>query len=198
MCCARHVGCGCHLVVSVISATVVNAAPTEPIARDRIGRSDDHHHGDLLGSRCIETCSFPLTHLYSPHHGSPRRSPRYLVSAPRPLRSQLTKLSPNFARPISFRIFRPFLLPCSIITSPPLRLALVPCRCISLAPQIKAYSGGLYKALKPLANAYANVVGHRKMGLKYDDLITEERDDIQRVSTACARRWNIFCGIGGL
>ncbi|RSH95243.1 Cytochrome b-c1 complex subunit 7 [Saitozyma podzolica] len=51
---------------------------------------------------------------------------------------------------------------------------------ISLAPQIKAYSGGLYKALKPLANAYANVVGHRKMGLKYDDLITEEREDIQR------------------
>jgi hypothetical protein len=25
------------------------------------------------------------------------------------------------------------------------------------------------------------------MGLKYDDLITEEREDIQRVSTACAR-----------
>jgi hypothetical protein len=69
-------------------------------------------------------------------------------------------------------------------SSPPPHFASLPCRFISLAPQIKAYSGGLYKALKPLANAYANIVGHRKMGLKYDDLITEERDDIQRVSTA--------------
>jgi hypothetical protein len=30
-------------------------------------------------------------------------------------------------------------------------------------------------------------VGHRKMGLKYDDLISEEREDIQKVSSACAR-----------
>ncbi|KAK4684529.1 ubiquinol-cytochrome c reductase subunit 7, partial [Tremellales sp. Uapishka_1] len=51
---------------------------------------------------------------------------------------------------------------------------------ISLAPQIKAASGGLYKALKPLANAYANIVGHRAVGLKYDDLIIEEREDVKK------------------
>lgn len=52
----------------------------------------------------------------------------------------------------------------------------------SLAPQLKAYSGGLYKALRPLANAYARAVGHRQVGLRYDDLIVEEREDVQKVS----------------
>lgn len=53
---------------------------------------------------------------------------------------------------------------------------------ISLAPQIKAFSGGLYRSLKPIANAYANLTGHRQHGLKYDDLIIEEREDVQKVS----------------
>lgn len=52
----------------------------------------------------------------------------------------------------------------------------------SLAPQLKQYTAGLYKALRPLANAYARAVGHRQVGLKYDDLIMEERDDVQKVS----------------
>jgi len=38
----------------------------------------------------------------------------------------------------------------------------------------------VYKALKPIANFYANLAGYRKMGLKYDDLIIEEREDVQK------------------
>jgi len=34
--------------------------------------------------------------------------------------------------------------------------------------------------LKPFANAYANAAGYRKMGLRYDDLIMEEREDVQK------------------
>lgn len=51
----------------------------------------------------------------------------------------------------------------------------------SLAPQIKSSFGGVYRALKPLANAYARACGYRKVGLKYDDLIMEEREDVQKV-----------------
>jgi hypothetical protein len=41
--------------------------------------------------------------------------------------------------------------------------------------------GGLYKSLKPLANAYAQITGYRQHGLRYDDLIIEEREDVQKV-----------------
>ncbi|WOO84974.1 Cytochrome b-c1 complex subunit 7 [Vanrija pseudolonga] len=51
---------------------------------------------------------------------------------------------------------------------------------ISFAKQIKAYSAGLYNSLRPLANAYANAAGHRKVGLKYDDLLVEERLDVEK------------------
>lgn len=40
---------------------------------------------------------------------------------------------------------------------------------ISLANQVKQ-SKGLFKFLKPLADTYAKTVGHRKYGLRYDDL----------------------------
>lgn len=39
----------------------------------------------------------------------------------------------------------------------------------SLAPMIKQ-SKGIFKWLKPIADSYAKVVGHRKYGLRYDDL----------------------------
>jgi ubiquinol-cytochrome c reductase subunit 7 len=51
----------------------------------------------------------------------------------------------------------------------------------SLAPKIKQSFSGFYKALKPLAGYYAKVAGHRKIGLKYDDLLIEEREDMQKV-----------------
>jgi ubiquinol-cytochrome c reductase subunit 7 len=40
---------------------------------------------------------------------------------------------------------------------------------LSLAPQVKA-SRGLSKFLSPIAAFYARAVGHRKMGLRYDDI----------------------------
>lgn len=51
----------------------------------------------------------------------------------------------------------------------------------SLAPLLKSSAGGVYKALKPLANAYAHITGYRQHGLRYDDLIIEEREDVQKV-----------------
>lgn len=39
----------------------------------------------------------------------------------------------------------------------------------SLAPVIKA-NRGLYKWFKPFAGWYANLMGYRRLGLKYDDL----------------------------
>ncbi|KDN48160.1 hypothetical protein RSAG8_03176, partial [Rhizoctonia solani AG-8 WAC10335] len=50
---------------------------------------------------------------------------------------------------------------------------------LSLAPQVKA-SRGLSKFLAPIAQFYAQTTGHRKMGLRYDDLLIEERADVQR------------------
>jgi len=50
----------------------------------------------------------------------------------------------------------------------------------SLAPVLKSKFPGIAKALKPLANFYVNAAGYRKMGLKYDDLIVEERPDVQK------------------
>lgn len=41
---------------------------------------------------------------------------------------------------------------------------------------------GFYKALKPLANAYAQAAGFRQVGLRYDDILIEEREDVQKVS----------------
>ncbi|KAG9123136.1 Cytochrome b-c1 complex subunit 7 [Ceratobasidium sp. 392] len=50
---------------------------------------------------------------------------------------------------------------------------------LSLASQVKA-SRGLSKFLAPIAAFYARAVGHRRMGLRYDDLLIEERSDMQR------------------
>lgn len=51
-----------------------------------------------------------------------------------------------------------------------------------LAPQLKTRLSGFYKALKPLANAYAQAAGFRQVGLRYDDILIEEREDVQKVS----------------
>ena len=47
---------------------------------------------------------------------------------------------------------------------------------------IKKHVPGLAKLLKPVAAAYTHVAGYRQMGLKYDDLLMEEREDVQKVS----------------
>ncbi|EJF65629.1 ubiquinol-cytochrome-c reductase complex subunit 6 [Dichomitus squalens] len=49
----------------------------------------------------------------------------------------------------------------------------------SLAPAIRR-NRGIYAWVKPIADWYANAAGYRKVGLKYDDLLVEERDDVQR------------------
>lgn len=36
--------------------------------------------------------------------------------------------------------------------------------------------------MKPLANAYAQAAGFRQVGLRYDDILIEEREDVQKVS----------------
>ncbi|KAG6840709.1 hypothetical protein C0991_004953 [Blastosporella zonata] len=53
---------------------------------------------------------------------------------------------------------------------------------ISLAPYVKS-SRTLTKWITPIANWYANASGYRKYGFKYDDLLVEERDDVQRALT---------------
>ncbi|KAF8607766.1 14 kDa subunit of cytochrome bd ubiquinol oxidase [Ceratobasidium sp. AG-I] len=50
---------------------------------------------------------------------------------------------------------------------------------LTVAPQIRA-SRSLSKFLTPIAAFYARAVGHRQMGLKYDDLLIEERPDMQK------------------
>ena len=67
--------------------------------------------------------------------------------------------------------------------------------CNSLAPLLKSTSAGFYKALRPLANAYARAAGHRQVGLRYDDLIWEEQDDVQKVSVVMSGR-NMLRGEG--
>ena len=58
----------------------------------------------------------------------------------------------------------------------------------SLAPLIKSYTPGLAKMLKPVAAAYTHIAGYRQVGLKYDDLIIEEREDVQKVCLCfCSR-----------
>ncbi|GAA5900679.1 ubiquinol--cytochrome-c reductase subunit 7 [Sporobolomyces salmoneus] len=49
----------------------------------------------------------------------------------------------------------------------------------SLASSIKS-SRGLYSFLKPLADKYANLAGYRQHGLKYDDILIEENDVVQK------------------
>ncbi|THU87041.1 14 kDa subunit of cytochrome bd ubiquinol oxidase [Dendrothele bispora CBS 962.96] len=49
----------------------------------------------------------------------------------------------------------------------------------SFAPQVLA-SKTLSRWVKPFAAWYAEQSGYRKYGLKYDDLLMEERDDVQR------------------
>jgi ubiquinol-cytochrome c reductase subunit 7 len=49
----------------------------------------------------------------------------------------------------------------------------------SAAPYIKS-SRTLSKWIQPIANWYANAAGYRKYGLKYDDLLVEEKDSVQR------------------
>ncbi|KAG6821148.1 hypothetical protein H0H93_005368 [Arthromyces matolae] len=52
----------------------------------------------------------------------------------------------------------------------------------SCAPYIKS-SRTLSRWFKPIANWYAHAAGYRKYGFKYDDLLVEERDDVQRALT---------------
>ncbi|KDQ59478.1 hypothetical protein JAAARDRAFT_33049 [Jaapia argillacea MUCL 33604] len=49
----------------------------------------------------------------------------------------------------------------------------------SLAPTVRS-SRTLHKYLKPVADWYANLAGYRKMGLKYDDLLVEENDEVEK------------------
>ncbi|KAI6006035.1 cytochrome b-c1 complex subunit 7 [Pisolithus albus] len=49
----------------------------------------------------------------------------------------------------------------------------------SLAPHIRS-SRTLKKWVAPLAQWYANLMGYRQMGLKYDDLQQEELPEVQR------------------
>lgn len=51
----------------------------------------------------------------------------------------------------------------------------------SFAPQLKAVAPGLFESLRPLANMLVKASGYRAMGLKYDDLLMEEREDVQKV-----------------
>ncbi|KAH9934906.1 ubiquinol-cytochrome-c reductase complex subunit 6 [Fomitopsis serialis] len=57
----------------------------------------------------------------------------------------------------------------------------------SLAPAILK-SRGLYRYVKPFADWYAGLSGYRKVGYKYDDLLVEERDDVQRALTRLTPR----------
>ncbi|EPY52125.1 ubiquinol-cytochrome-c reductase complex subunit 6 [Schizosaccharomyces cryophilus OY26] len=50
---------------------------------------------------------------------------------------------------------------------------------ISLAKYIQK-SPFLYKLLKPVSQAYINLAGYRKFGLRYDDLTLEENEVVQK------------------
>ncbi|EPX72076.1 ubiquinol-cytochrome-c reductase complex subunit 6 [Schizosaccharomyces octosporus yFS286] len=50
---------------------------------------------------------------------------------------------------------------------------------ISLAKYIQK-SPFLYKLLKPVSQAYINLSGYRKFGLRYDDLTLEENDVVEK------------------
>ncbi|KAF8892621.1 ubiquinol-cytochrome C reductase complex 14kD subunit-domain-containing protein [Infundibulicybe gibba] len=57
----------------------------------------------------------------------------------------------------------------------------------SLAPYVSS-SRTLLGWIKPVANWYANASGYRKYGFKYDDLLVEERPDVQRALTRLTPR----------
>ncbi|KIL69529.1 hypothetical protein M378DRAFT_678594 [Amanita muscaria Koide BX008] len=57
----------------------------------------------------------------------------------------------------------------------------------SLAPYLKS-SRTIYGWIKPIANWYAKASGYQKYGFKYDDLLIEERDDVQRALTRLTPR----------
>jgi len=57
----------------------------------------------------------------------------------------------------------------------------------SFAPYVRS-SRTLSKWLKPIANWYANLSGYRRVGLLYDDLLVEERADVQRALTRLTPR----------
>ncbi|KDR73468.1 hypothetical protein GALMADRAFT_251143 [Galerina marginata CBS 339.88] len=50
---------------------------------------------------------------------------------------------------------------------------------LSLAPYVRS-SRTLTKWVTPIANWYANAMGYRKYGFKYDDLLVEENPTVQR------------------
>lgn len=56
----------------------------------------------------------------------------------------------------------------------------------SLAKYIKS-SPGLMRMIQPVANAFANAAGHRKFGLRYDDIIAEENPHMQKVGCIVRR-----------
>ncbi|PCH38359.1 cytochrome bd ubiquinol oxidase subunit [Wolfiporia cocos MD-104 SS10] len=49
----------------------------------------------------------------------------------------------------------------------------------SLAPSVLK-NRSLYRWVKPVADWYVNLSGWRRVGYKYDDLIPEERPDVER------------------
>ena len=51
----------------------------------------------------------------------------------------------------------------------------------SFASAVKS-SRGLYKFVKPLADRYASLASYRAHGLKYDDILIEESNTVQKVS----------------
>lgn len=55
-----------------------------------------------------------------------------------------------------------------------------------------ASSPVLTRFLKPVANAYARAAGYRQLGLKYDDLVIEENETVQKVITALDRDYSNF------
>jgi len=50
---------------------------------------------------------------------------------------------------------------------------------VSFADSIRS-SRTLYKWLKPVATWYSGAMRYRQYGFKYDDLLVEEREDVQR------------------
>lgn len=50
---------------------------------------------------------------------------------------------------------------------------------LSLAKMLKS-SPAAMRLLRPISAAFANASGHRQMGLRYDDIIPEERDNVQK------------------
>ncbi|KAF8507311.1 cytochrome bd ubiquinol oxidase [Hysterangium stoloniferum] len=58
---------------------------------------------------------------------------------------------------------------------------------ISFAAQVRA-SRFWSRKLIPFAKWYAGVAGYRRMGLKYDDLLLEERPDVQKALSRLSAR----------